>query len=180
MPVTARLSKLFYDRLGEEIANELVEWFNAVDATYRADLRELHELNFARFDAKVEQRLAALDAKLERRLVRMDSKIDRLRSELGSQVDQLRRELGSQVDQLRHDMGSQGDRLRIDLEMRIDRLEGGLRGMEATFDAKLAAQDERLKATMEERFARQTRWLFANMMVAWLGVFATLIGLWMR
>ena len=36
MPVTAKLSKQFYDRLGEDIANELVEWFNAVDATYRA------------------------------------------------------------------------------------------------------------------------------------------------
>ena len=35
-------------------------WSNAVDATYRADLRELNELNFARFDAKLEQRLAAL------------------------------------------------------------------------------------------------------------------------
>jgi hypothetical protein len=26
MPVTARLSKLFYERLGEEVANELVDW----------------------------------------------------------------------------------------------------------------------------------------------------------
>jgi hypothetical protein len=40
MPVTARLSKQFYDRLGEPIATELVDWFNDVDATYRADLRE--------------------------------------------------------------------------------------------------------------------------------------------
>jgi len=35
-----------------------------VDATYRADLRELNELNFARFDAKLEQRLAELKAEL--------------------------------------------------------------------------------------------------------------------
>jgi hypothetical protein len=41
MPVTAKLSRLFYQRFGEQIANELVDWFNAVDATYRADLREL-------------------------------------------------------------------------------------------------------------------------------------------
>lgn len=68
MPVTARPSKLFYERLGEEITNELVDWFNSVDATYRGDLRELNELNFARFDAKLVQRLAALEAKLERRL----------------------------------------------------------------------------------------------------------------
>jgi hypothetical protein len=64
VPVTARLSKRFYDVLGEDIANELVAWFNAVDLTYRADLRELNELNFARFDAKLEQRLAELRAEL--------------------------------------------------------------------------------------------------------------------
>ena len=48
----------FYDTFGDEIANELVEWFNRVDATYRADLRELNELNFGRFDAKLDQRMA--------------------------------------------------------------------------------------------------------------------------
>lgn len=66
MPVTARLSKRFYDVLGEDVANELVDWFNAVDLTYRSDLRELNELNFARFDAKLEQRLAELRADLVR------------------------------------------------------------------------------------------------------------------
>ncbi len=64
MPVTARLSKRFYDTLGEEIANELVDWFNRVDETYRGDLRELNELNFARFDAKLEQRLAQVKSDL--------------------------------------------------------------------------------------------------------------------
>jgi hypothetical protein len=68
VPVTAKLSLRFYEKLGEDVANELVEWFNQVDATYRADLRELNELNFARFDAKLEQRLAQLDANWERRL----------------------------------------------------------------------------------------------------------------
>lgn len=64
MPVTAKSSKEFYDALGEDIANEMVDWFNAVDATYRADLREPNELDFARFDAKQEQRLAELKADL--------------------------------------------------------------------------------------------------------------------
>ena len=41
MPVTAKLSRSFYEKLGEDVANELVEWFNQVDATYRTDLREL-------------------------------------------------------------------------------------------------------------------------------------------
>ncbi len=31
MPVTARLSRKFYEKLGDDLANELVEWFNMVD-----------------------------------------------------------------------------------------------------------------------------------------------------
>lgn len=77
MPVTAKLSQEFYDRFGDQVANELVEWFNKVDATYRADLRELNELNFARFDAKVEQRFAEADARLERRFAEYDVKLER-------------------------------------------------------------------------------------------------------
>ena len=68
MPVTARLSKRFYDTLGEEIASELVDWFNAVDATYQADLRELNELNFARFEAKLGERMAQLESHLTWRM----------------------------------------------------------------------------------------------------------------
>ena len=64
MPVTAKLSQSFYNKLGDDVANELVEWFNSVDATYRSDLREINELNFARFDAKLELRLAELRTEL--------------------------------------------------------------------------------------------------------------------
>ncbi|PYO45108.1 MAG: hypothetical protein DMD33_00555, partial [Gemmatimonadetes bacterium] len=77
VPVTAKLSKRFYDTFGEEIANELVDWFNQVDGTYRSDLRELNELNFARFDANLDQRLAQFDAKWERRMAEVDAKWER-------------------------------------------------------------------------------------------------------
>jgi hypothetical protein len=70
-----------------------VEWFNMVDATYRTELREFNELNFARFDAKLEQRLAEQDAKWERRIAelradmlvgfaRMDEKFAQLETRL--------------------------------------------------------------------------------------------------
>ena len=75
MPVTAKLSRKFYEKLGDDIANELVEWFNAVDATYRSDLRELNELNFARFDAKLGQRFAEQDAKWERRIAELETRV---------------------------------------------------------------------------------------------------------
>lgn len=45
-------------------ANELVDWFNQVDSTYRSDLREMNELNFARFDARLHERLADARAEL--------------------------------------------------------------------------------------------------------------------
>lgn len=99
MPVTAKLSKLFYDRLGEEIADELVDWFNGVDATYRADFRELNELNFARFDAKLEQRTAELEAKFERRLAELEAKFERRFAHLDSKIDRVAAELRATLEQ---------------------------------------------------------------------------------
>ena len=40
MPVTAKLSRKFYEKFGDDLTNELVDWFNKVDATYRTELRE--------------------------------------------------------------------------------------------------------------------------------------------
>ena len=55
---------------------------DALDATYRADLRELNELNFARFDAKLEQRLATLDAAWQGRWTQLDAKLEQRLAEL--------------------------------------------------------------------------------------------------
>ena len=85
MPVTAKLSRRFYERFGDEVTNELVEWFNQVDATYRTDLRELNEINFARFDAKLEQRVARVEARIDR----LDVKVDRVAERLESQIARL-------------------------------------------------------------------------------------------
>jgi hypothetical protein len=86
VPVTAKLSRKFYEKLGDDVANELVEWFNAVDATYRSDLRELNELNFARFDAKVEQRMVALEAKLEQRIAELRAEMNTRFAELETRL----------------------------------------------------------------------------------------------
>jgi len=68
VPVTARLSQKFYEKFGQDVTNELVDWFNSVDATYRADLRELNELNFQRFEATLKQGLAELESRLTWRM----------------------------------------------------------------------------------------------------------------
>lgn len=60
MPVTAKLSRKFYERLGDDIAGELVDWFNAVDATYQTQSKETNELNWERFKAHLDAGLAGL------------------------------------------------------------------------------------------------------------------------
>ncbi len=60
MPITAKLSREFYDRFGDDAANELVELLNDMDATFKAELRALNDQNFERF----ERRVAELKAEL--------------------------------------------------------------------------------------------------------------------
>ena len=48
-----------------------------MDATYRSELRDLNDLNFQRFDAKLEQRVSQLDAKWDRRIAELDGKWER-------------------------------------------------------------------------------------------------------
>ena len=88
------MSRRFYDVLGEDVANELVDWFNAVDLTYRADLRELNELNYARFEAKLEQRLAELRAELRQ-------EFGDLRAGLRAEIADLRANLRAELQAVR-------------------------------------------------------------------------------
>jgi hypothetical protein len=60
VPVTARLSRKFYEKLGDDVAAELVDWFNAVDATYKSDLKETNELNWERFKATLHEEISSL------------------------------------------------------------------------------------------------------------------------
>ncbi len=71
MPVTAKFSEEFYAKFGHRVVDELVDWFNKVDLTYRSEFRELFEVNFARFDAKLEQRIAELRAEFTTQIVEL-------------------------------------------------------------------------------------------------------------
>jgi len=86
MPVTAKLSRMFYERFGDDLTNELVNWLNDVDAAYRSDLRELNELNFVRFDAKLEQRAAGLEATLDQQIGEVKAALGTLESRLEARL----------------------------------------------------------------------------------------------
>ncbi len=86
MPITAKLSRRFYEQFGDDIVDELVNLLNTVDATSRSELRELNELNFARFDAKLEQRIAELRAELR-------GEIHTAKSDLHTEIHSVKAEL---------------------------------------------------------------------------------------
>lgn len=67
MPVTPTFSEDFYKKLGHGIAEEFVNWFNQAHIAFRTDLKELNELNYARFESKLEQRISELRAPPEGR-----------------------------------------------------------------------------------------------------------------
>ena len=77
VPVTAKLSREFYDKFGDKITDELVNWFNQVDTSYRSEFKDLFEVHFSRFDARLEQRWAQLDAKMEQRLAEFRADFER-------------------------------------------------------------------------------------------------------
>ncbi len=87
MPVTAKLSRRFYEQLGDDVANELVEWFNAVDATYKADLRELNDVNWERFRAEMRAQFAEFRSEMNQEFAKVRSEMDRRFAELRSEMD---------------------------------------------------------------------------------------------
>jgi len=118
VPVTARLSQKFYEKLGEDVTNELVDWLNAVDATYQGTLREVNESNFARFDARLGERLAAvdagftavdgrfiaLDAKLEQRIAQLRGEVKTEMAQVRNEISQLETKLADRLGQVKSDL----------------------------------------------------------------------------
>ena len=86
MPVTVVLSTKIYEKFGSHVANEVVDWFNKVDATYRSVLRELNELNFGRLDTKLGAFDGRFDAKLGALQSRFDAKLEVLQSRLETRM----------------------------------------------------------------------------------------------
>ena len=111
MPVTAKLSSKFYERFGDDIAGELVDWFNAVDHTYQTQLKETNELNWERFKATLQAETGAI------------------RGEMATMDAGLRGEMAKMDAGLRAEMAKMDAGLRAEI---VKSHEGFLRAMEAT------------------------------------------------
>ena len=65
MPITAKLSRRFYEKLGDDVANELVEWMNTVDTSYRQEFKDLFDANFGRMEAEMRALRSDINARIE-------------------------------------------------------------------------------------------------------------------
>ena len=108
MPVTAKLSKAFYDRFGDEIVAELVEWLNQVDAAYRSDLKAMIDASNLRIDSRFEQ----LRAEIRAGLADLRSE---LRGEIGDTRTALRKEYADGNAALRKEHADGNAALRKDM-----------------------------------------------------------------
>ena len=77
VPVTAKLSRHFYDTFGDQAVTELVDWMNAVDLSYRQDLLQINEANVARFEANSDARIAGLRTDMDRGFADLREDMDR-------------------------------------------------------------------------------------------------------
>jgi len=111
VPVTARLSRKFYERLGDEIANELVDWFNAVDSTYQNQLKEVNELNWAR----METRFSAFDERFDAMSESFEVKLDALESRIETKLDALESRIDAKLGALEDRFDAKLQRLRSEL-----------------------------------------------------------------
>lgn len=64
MPVAAKFSEAFYQKFGHEATGELVEYLNTIDATYRAELERLNDVNWSRVESRIVQAEARFDQRL--------------------------------------------------------------------------------------------------------------------
>ena len=59
MWVSARLARKLYETFGDDVAHDMVDWMQQVDAR-RTELRELHDLQFSRFSVLLNEQVSAL------------------------------------------------------------------------------------------------------------------------
>jgi hypothetical protein len=108
VPVTPTLLLKLRKTLGDEAANDLVTWVDQATARELGQMRELADLHYGRFDARLEQRLAELRADV-------DARIESLRAELHTRIESLRTDIYTRIESLRTDLYTRIDAVRVEM-----------------------------------------------------------------
>ncbi len=107
MPITAKLSNKFYEKLGDEVTNELVEWLNLVDTSYRQEFKDLFDANFGRLESemaglreRVDARIAGVEGVMNARLLGIEGRMvelqGRLLAEMVAKFEKMQVQIGKQ------------------------------------------------------------------------------------
>lgn len=76
MAVSARLSRTLHQRLGDEAAEDLVNWMGQVEQN-RSEFREMVELYVARIDSRFAEQQIRMDAAFANLESRLEAKMER-------------------------------------------------------------------------------------------------------
>jgi uncharacterized coiled-coil DUF342 family protein len=128
MAITARLSHKLHQTLGDDAAEDLMNWMQQVDAQ-RAELRELNELNFSRLETRFAEMATRADlAELRQEMQGGFAQTREVRQEMHggfAQTREVRQEMHGgfaqtrvEFAELRHEMAQ--------LETRLERRIGDL------------------------------------------------------
>lgn len=82
MPLTARLLQRLHEAIGDEATNDLFSWWEEAATVNRAAVREVADLYFARFDARLEKGLAEARSELDKGLAQVRSEMAGRRADL--------------------------------------------------------------------------------------------------
>ncbi|HWP38458.1 MAG TPA: hypothetical protein VNL18_12990 [Gemmatimonadales bacterium] len=157
MTISAKLSRRLYETLGDDAAGDMVDWMQRID-TQRAELRELNELNFARFDDRF--------ARMDERFVRIDQQFARI-DERFARID----ERFAQIDE----RFAQIDERFAQIDERFARIDERLTGIDEQF-ARMRQDMELSFARLETRIERRTADIMKWSLAFWIGSVVTLVG----
>ena len=107
MPLAIKLSKRFYDTLGDEVTNEFVMMLNSLDDAYRTEIRDLFGSHTGQIDSRMGQLEGRMD-RLEGRMERLEGRMERLEGRMGqletrlvrveAQIELLEKNLNTRID----------------------------------------------------------------------------------
>lgn len=93
MPVTARLLQSLQESLGSDATNDLLAWWEEAATVNRAEVREVADLYFARFEARLERFQAELRAEIALTRSEIRSEMDRRFAEMDTRMANQRADL---------------------------------------------------------------------------------------
>ncbi|MFI5311741.1 MAG: hypothetical protein ACHQQ3_10935 [Gemmatimonadales bacterium] len=126
--MTATLAQVLQEKLGSTGAAEMLTWFDETQRDARQELRDLNELNFSRFDARVGERMAVLEQRLELRFGERMAALEQRLSERMTALEQRLSERMTALEQKIELVRIQGEK---NLEVGLARLEQRIAAGEA-------------------------------------------------